>query len=160
VTELEPTAFSSHVLARTELRMPAPVAHHLEQPVGSLCLMIEYVGMVRGEVVGLYTNYLVEAAALKLRGVPFNGHWYTLMADAGLVIGETDLVIEAMVADDLLAATLGVPVGRPVLGMQQVIRDEAGRPFDFAVLRHRGDRISVLSQASAPVTGSPRWDAR
>jgi GntR family transcriptional regulator len=160
VTDAEPAAFSSHVLAWVPMPMPPPVAHHLEQAVGSPCVMIEYVGMVRGEVVGLYTNYLDGWAAERLDGVPFNGHWYALLADAGLPIGETDLVIEAMLADELLATTLGIPVGRPVLGMQQVIRDDTGRPYDFAVLRHRGDRISVLSHGASPVAGSPRWDAR
>jgi DNA-binding GntR family transcriptional regulator len=65
-------------------------------------------------------------------------------------------VIEAMLADEQIAAVLGIPVGRPILGTQQVIRDETLRAYNFAVLRHRGDQVALPSQAFRPVAGSLR----
>lgn len=151
VTDAQLGPLSSHVITQRELPMPSLVAHHLDERPGARCLMIEYVGLSAGTVVGLYTNYLrypeAEAVAA-VPAVPAWAHWYTLMDAAGLAVAETDLVIEVVLADEPLADVLGVPIGHAMLAMQQVIRDEAGRPYDFAILRHRGDRLSLLSHAS------------
>jgi GntR family transcriptional regulator len=149
VTDVDPVPFASHVLAQLEVRMPATVAHYLEEPLGSPCLLIEYVGMAHGSVVGVYTNYLRYPEAERVAGTPFNGHWYSLLHDAGLEIYETDLLIEAITADESLATHLQVPAGQAVLALQQVIRDASGRPYNFAILRHRGDRLALFSQAAS-----------
>ncbi|HEY3717875.1 MAG TPA: GntR family transcriptional regulator [Jatrophihabitantaceae bacterium] len=150
VTDVDQVQFSAHVLAQRELPMPGVVAHHLDERPGTPTLMIEYVGMAAGTVVGLYTNYLRYPEADAVAATPFRSHWYTLMGDAGLQVDETDLLIEVILADEPVAEVLGVPIGHPMLAMQQVIRDETGRPYDFALLRHRGDRLSLLSQARRP----------
>jgi DNA-binding GntR family transcriptional regulator len=73
--------------------------------------------------------------------------WFTLLRDAGLTIGDNELLIELLPADDGVAELADAEVGTPLLGMQQVIRDESGRPYDYAILRSRGDRISLMSRA-------------
>jgi GntR family transcriptional regulator len=151
VTEVERTAYATHVLARQELPMPTVVAMHLDEPAGTPCLMIEYIGIAHGGVVGLYTNYLRFPEADRVAATPFHSHWYALLSDAGLEIGETDLLIEALVADDVVAERLGIVPGDPLLAMQQVIRDDAGRPYDFAILRHRADRLAIRSEARRPL---------
>ncbi|MCU1656722.1 MAG: transcriptional regulator, GntR family with sensor domain protein [Pseudonocardiales bacterium] len=150
ITEIDAASFSAHVLEQRALPMPRVVAEHLDEAPGAPCLMIEYLGMALGGIVGVYTNYLRYPEAERVAAIPFHGHWYTLLAEAGLDIGETDLLIEAMVADDVLSGQLSVPVGRPLLAMQQVIRDSAGRPYDFAILRHRADRLAMSSYARRP----------
>jgi GntR family transcriptional regulator len=151
VTTADPNAFASHVLIRRPIPMPAVVALHLDEPAGSPCLMLEYVGIAHGGAVGVYTNYLRYPEADRVAATAFHGHWYQLLADAGLAIAETDLLIEALVADDAVAERLGIPTGRPLLAMQQVIRDDDGRPYCFAILRHRADRIAVRSEARRPL---------
>jgi GntR family transcriptional regulator len=150
VTEVNPSAFAAHVLACDEIPMPAVVAFHLDEPVGTPCLLLEYIGIAHGGVVGLYSNYVRYPEADRIAATPFHGHWYALLADAGLELAETDLLIEACVADEVVAERLGIPLGRPLLAMQQVIRDSAGRPYDFAILRHRADRLAILSEAHRP----------
>jgi len=150
VTDVHRAQFASHVITQRELPMPGLVANHLDERPGAPCLMIEYVGMSAGTVVGLYTNYLRYPEADAVAAVPTWSHWYALMDDAGLAVAETDLVIEVVLADGPVADVLGVPVGHAMLAMQQVIRDDRGRPYDFALLRHRGDRLSLLSHASHP----------
>jgi GntR family transcriptional regulator len=151
VTEVNPNAFASHVLACQELPMPGVVAMHLDEPVGTPCLMLEYIGIAHGGVVGMYTNYVRFPEAERVAATPFNSHWYALLSDAGLEIAETDLLIEALVADDAVAERLGIAPGHPLLAMQQVIRDDAGRPYDFAILRHRADRLAIRSEARRPL---------
>jgi GntR family transcriptional regulator len=151
VIELDAAAFASHVLERRLIAMPSVVAHYLDEPAGADCLLIEYIGMAYGDVVGLYTNYLRMPEGGLLQNVAFHGHWYQFLTDAGLEIGETDLLIESVVADDAVAERLGIAAGLPMLAMQQVIRDAAGRPYNFAILRHRGDRLALKSEARYPI---------
>lgn len=150
-TDPDPTAFATHVLDMREIPAPPVVAQHLDESVGAPCLLLEYIGIAGGEGVGLYTNYLRMPEGEAVMRTPFRGHWYVLMRDAGLAIGSTDLLIDAQVADEWLADRLGIAPGSAILAMQQVIRDESGRPYDFAILRHRGDRLAIKSEARRPV---------
>jgi GntR family transcriptional regulator len=151
VSDFDPDVFLAEVLERREVPMPSTVAHHLDEEPGTPCFMIEYLGFAHGSVVGLYTNYLRYPEAECVAATPFVNHWYGLLADAGLEVDDSELLIEAVIADELLAARLDIAPGRPILGLQQVIRDRAGRPYDFAILRHRGDRIALLSRANRPL---------
>jgi DNA-binding GntR family transcriptional regulator len=113
-------------------------------------LLLEYLGTVDGIAIGVYTNYAAYPEAEALEATRFYSHWYQYLDDAGLQLGETDLLIEALTADRHLAELLEIPVGDPILAMQQVIRDDAGRPYDYAVLRSRGDWMSLSSRAGRP----------
>jgi GntR family transcriptional regulator len=131
--------------------MSTVVAHQLDEAVGAPCLLVEYIGIAHGELAGVYTNYVRMPEGQRLAETPFHGHWYALLADAGLSIGSTELLIEAMSADEVVADRIAVPVGSPLLAIQQLIRDDEGRPFNFAILRHRGDRLALRSEARRPV---------
>jgi GntR family transcriptional regulator len=143
-------AFTADVLEMRVIPMPAPVAAQLQDTTGAPCLRLEYRGLSHGRVNSLCTNYLRFPEAAAVLDVPFDGHWYGLMAAAELDVAGTDLLIEAVLADDPdLAALLEVEVGAPLLAAQQVIRDGNGRPYDFAVLRMRADRLSLLARGVA-----------
>jgi GntR family transcriptional regulator len=159
VSDLDPDVFLAEVIDRGEIAMPSTVAHHLQEPVGTPCYRIEYLGFAHGCVVGVYTNYLRYPEAEAIAATTFLHHWYGLLADAGMEIDDSDLLIEALVADDLLAARLAIEPGRPIMGLQQVIRDSTGRPYNFAILRHRADRISLLSSATRPVLATRKDSA-
>lgn len=136
------------VLEKTVVPMPRPVAAALEEDEGAPCLLLEYAALSGDRVTGLCTNYLRFPEADRVAATAFTGDWYRLMRDAGLAVTETDLLMEATLADEELAAVLETAPGAPVLTMEQVIRDETGRPYDFAVLRCRGDRLSLFSRAT------------
>jgi GntR family transcriptional regulator len=144
---------SNRVLAHEVVPMPRVAAHRLGSEPGEPALLVEYIGYQFGQTLGLYTNYVRFPHAEAVRSTPFRSHWYCLLDSAGITLGESDFLIEVMAADELLAGILDMEPGRPVLAMEQVIRDDAGEPFNFAVLRNRGDRISVLSQAISPTIG-------
>jgi GntR family transcriptional regulator len=111
---------------------------------------LEYRGLSHGRVIALCTNYLRFPEAAAVLDTPFNSHWYDLMAGAGLDVACTELLIEAVLADDPeLADLLEVEVNSPLLAAQQVIRDDTGRPYDFAILRLRADRIAILARGIA-----------
>jgi len=141
---------SNRVLALEVIPMPRIVAGRLGERPGTDCLLYEYVGYLYGQTLGVYTNYVRYPEAERIMAAPFVSDWYTMLHAAGVGVGETDLLIEVLPADDVVAELLDMPVGRPLLGMQEVIRDEAGRPYDYAVLRSRGDRISLMSRVMSP----------
>jgi GntR family transcriptional regulator len=140
-------AMSTRVLAMEIVPMPGVAARHLEEEPGTDCLLYEYVGYLYGQTLGVYTNYVRFPEADRLLTTPLRSSWFTLLRDAGLTIGDNELLIELLPADDGVAELADAEVGTPLLGMQQVIRDESGRPYDYAILRSRGDRISLMSRA-------------
>lgn len=59
--------------------------------------------------------------------------------DYGLALGEADLQIEAMLADDYLAHQLQVEEGAPVLRIERLTMTSDGKPIDYEHLYYRGD---------------------
>lgn len=149
--QIDPNAaLTADVLEKTVVPMPAPVAAQLGEQSGAPCLRLEYRGLSNGRVIALCTNYLRFPEAAAVQDTPFNSHWYDLMADSNLDVACTELLIEAVLADDPeLAELLEVELNSPVIAAQQVIRDSTGRPYDFAILRLRADRIAVLARGVA-----------
>lgn len=140
------------ILDRQTIPMPPSVAQHLGESPGSPCLRLDYIGLRNGEAHGIATNYLRYPEADAVEGTPFRLDWYTLLEQSGLTIGETEMVLEATLADDLTADLLGISPGAPLLSFEQVIRAADGRPYDYALFHCRGDRVSLLSTARRPAT--------
>jgi GntR family transcriptional regulator len=150
---------TNRVLAREIIPMPRIVARHLDAEPGTPCLLYDYIGYLFGQTIGVFTNYLRFPEADAVLAAPFDRDWYTMLDAAGLSLGESDLLIEVMRADAGVAELLGIPEGRPLLGMQQVIRDAGGAPYDFAILRSRGDQMSIWSREVSPHFSARRGDA-
>jgi len=141
------------MLDKSVVPMPSTVAAQLQEPLGSPCLRLEYRALDAGHVLGLCTNYLRFPEAAAVNDAPFHSYWYDLLDAARLTVGSSDLLIEAVLADDEdLAAQLDVDLNAPLVAVQQVIRDETGRPYDFALLRFRADRFSIMARAIPPFT--------
>jgi GntR family transcriptional regulator len=137
------------ILDRSTVPAPDTLAAALGVEPGTPVLRLEYVAMNDGLPAGLATNYMVFPEAERLRDTPFHGHWYQLMADAGVVLGVSEFVIDCVAADAESAALLGVPPGAPLLAMEQTIADPTGRVIDVAFVRVRPDRFRFVSRATA-----------
>lgn len=59
--------------------------------------------------------------------------------DYGIALGEAQLQIEAMLADEYLARQLQVEEGAPVLRIERLTYTTDGKPIDFEYLFYRGD---------------------
>ncbi|MFF0344803.1 GntR family transcriptional regulator [Kribbella sp. NPDC004875] len=151
---------SNRILAHEVVPMPRVAARRLGVPAGADCLLIEYIGYLYGQILGVYTNYIRFPEAEAVLAAPFESDWYTMLGAAGLTIGETDFLIEVLPSDELLAQVLDLEPGRPVLAFEQVIRDQQGEAYDYAILRSRGDRISLMSNAVSPHVGVRQEEAR
>lgn len=151
---------SNRILAHEVVPMPRIAARRLGVPAGEDCLLVEYIGYLYGQILGVYTNYVRFPEAEAMTAAPFDSDWYTLLGTAGLSIGETDFLIEVLPTDDLLSQVLDLAPGRPVLAFEQVIRNQRGEAYNYAILRSRGDRLSMMSDAVSPQIGLPQRRAR
>jgi GntR family transcriptional regulator len=156
------------VLDRSEVEVPHTLAGWLGVPPGTPCLRLDYVseidgidGRADGPVpFAVATNYVLFPEADALRDTPFRSDWYTLLDDAGVVFGESEFVMDSVLADQLSAAMLAVEPGAALLAMDQTIRDPDGRVFNVAFIRMRTDRYRFVTRASVSSRGradhSPR----
>jgi GntR family transcriptional regulator len=61
--------------------------------------------------------------------------------DCGMPLGHADLVIDAGLADAALGKLLGISDGAPVLRIERLTHDGAGRPIDYEHLYCRADNF-------------------
>ncbi|MCW2863778.1 MAG: GntR family transcriptional regulator [Actinoallomurus sp.] len=135
------------VLDRSTIPLPAIAAERLSVRPGIPCLRLEYIALLEDEPTALATNYVLFPEAERLLTMPFDSDWYALLRDAGVCLGESEFVVGCAPADAITAPLLDVAEGAPLITMEQVIRDSAGRPFDLAHIHTRGDRFLFVSRA-------------
>lgn len=128
--------------------LPTPdiVAELLNLDVGTEVLRLDRRTTASGEAVGVWTNYLpLELGAPLARpGADLSGEYYhALERLCGLAVAYANLSTEAVAADPMVAATLNIPVGAPLLRLERVVYLADGRPVDFGVGRIRGDRLRM-----------------
>lgn len=131
-------------LSISTLPAPEPVARRLDLLPGSPCLVAEYLTSLGPTAYSLSTSYLSAEHADVLGRGDFSVDWYRLLESGGLRLGDSELGVEAVIADDLVADLLGVPAGAPLVLFERLVRDHRGRPLDYGFVRVRGDRIALM----------------
>jgi GntR family transcriptional regulator len=132
---------------RSRLPVPDVVASRLEAEPGQTCLRVEYVACYDDEIFAVATNYVLDPEATAIEAIPLGRSWYDLLDRGQLTVGESEFVIGCMNADEHTASLLSTETGSALLTMEQVIRDDAGRLYNFAFVASRGDRNSIVSRA-------------
>jgi GntR family transcriptional regulator len=135
------------VLDRSVIPAPDGVARKLGLPVGEAVLRLEYVAFLDGEPMCLATNYAAFPEADAMLSAPLTSDWYTMMQQAGVPMGGSEWVMSCLNADASVAGLLGVAPGTALLLGEELIWDDDGRPFDFAVCYIRTDRYVFSSQS-------------
>jgi len=148
------TLFAGRLRARVlddgGLTLPPGVARRLAVPAGSPGRRIDYVALLDEQPLWVATNYLREPEADALDAVTFSTDYYAYLADAGVEIARTTLLLEASVADEYDAELLDVVPGAALMWGEQVLHGPDGAPFNVALVRARGDRVALLSRAHRP----------
>lgn len=137
-------------LDRSVVAAPATVAHRLGVGAGTPCLRLEYIALHAEEPIAIATNYVLFPEAEQLRVTPFVHDWYRLLDDAGVQLSDSEFIFDCELADGALASVLGVRRGAPLILMEQLIYDSAGRPFDLAFIHTRGERFRFVSRGKGP----------
>ena len=146
--ELFTLAGAPRVLDRSPVPAPASLADALGIAPGTTVLRLEYVGFNDGRPSAVATNYVVYPEAQRLLATPFRGHWYELMADAGVELCESEFVIDCVACDPVTAELLDIAPGVPLLAVEQTITDQTGRVIDVAHIRIRPNSIRFVARAA------------
>jgi GntR family transcriptional regulator len=129
-----------------EVPMPPVGAAALGCAPGIRTLRVDYVAWFDGAPMGMATNYVRFPEGERLKRDRFVTDWYALLESGGLTISETTFLMEAALSDIHDEALLHIPIGFPIMLMEQVIYDENGAAYNFATTRGRSDRIATLSR--------------
>lgn len=77
-----------------------------------------------------------------------------------LKLAGADQVIEATLADGLVASLLDVPVGAPLLSIERTVLAANGRPVEYVRTHYRGDRYKYSVRLRRGRPGSGNWSYR
>jgi GntR family transcriptional regulator len=137
------------ILDRSVIPAPDAAARKLMIEAGEPVLRLEYLAFVDGEPIGLATNYVAFPEAERLIDAPFESDWYALLDVAGLPLGGSEWLLSATNTDPAVAALLNLAPGSAAMLAEELIWDEDGRIYDFAICYIRTDRHVYLSRAGS-----------
>ncbi len=123
------------------VRADAAVAARLALPAKARVCAIRRLRLLNREPVSLELTYLPEALGRRVRRADLATRdlFLILENDCGIELGHAELKIGATLADAELAQALRVDEGAPVLHIERLTHDAAGRPIDFEQLYYRAD---------------------
>jgi|SRR5450830_26579 len=139
---------SNRVLSTRELVAPTTVAKRLDLSANTPVLELQRLRLLNGAPVSVEQTYLpldigrrVAQADLQQRDI-----FLILENDCQQPLGHAELAIDAVAADSEKARSLGVPEGAPLLRIERLTHDRAGRPLDYEFLYFRGDTFQYRFQ--------------
>ncbi len=131
----------SDVLRHEREEADEEIAAALEIPVGSPVVTLERLRHVDGEPWSLSTTWMPdEVGAVTLDADLSEASLYRLLAEHGIHAADGVRSAEATVATHDQAQRLGISAGSALLRLRSVSRDETGRPIEYFIAHHRGDR--------------------
>jgi len=132
---------ANHVVSFDFVPARAEVARRLEVDEGTRVTEIHRVRLLNRAPVSYEITFLPEALGRKLRRADLVARdiFLILENDCAVPLGAADLAIDAVLADQALANALGLAEGAPLLRIERLTHDSAGRPVDFEFLYFRSD---------------------
>jgi GntR family transcriptional regulator len=148
------SGFSAHseVLDLQETTADKRVAEALALEPGAPVIRLRRVRHINSQPVSYDVSYFPVEIGRRLRefDLVHSDVFVLLEENLGHPLGMADLKIEADKADEALASLLGTDVGTPILRIERLTADEAGRPIDFEYVHGRGDAYQFRVRV-------PRW---
>ena len=132
------------VTDRSVIRTPPVVAARIPE-CGPEVLRVEYIAVAQEFPGAVSTNYFVLPRADTLRDADFGHNIYAFLANGGIHLSASELLIGAAEADPYTARRLAMEPGAPVLTLEQIMYDEAGVAICFSTVAQRGDRVRYFA---------------
>ncbi len=125
-------------------------ARRLGLPPGAAVAEIRRVRLVNREPVSYEVTLLPAAVGQRLFEADLAGRdiFTILENDFAIALGHADLQIDAVLADEGLARTLGVAEGAALLRIERLTHTAQGEPIDFEHLYFRGDAFQYRLRLS------------
>ncbi len=134
---------TSRVLRATTVRASTLVAHALRVDVGAPVFEIRRVRLVDGTPVSLDVSFFPPELGRRLAREDLERRdiFWLIENVCAVSLGAADCQIGAVAAEGEPALQLGVPSGSPLLFIDRLTYDDAGRPIDYEHLYVRADRF-------------------
>ena len=131
------------LIDRIVVAADAQVAEHLALAVGTRVMRIRRVRLANGVGMSLDETYLPLEIGEKIvtHDLEAEPIFSLLERRYGIPLIEAEYKLEAVSADQEVAAALGVPAGSPVFLIERTSYSVGGRPVDYEKLHYRGDLI-------------------
>jgi GntR family transcriptional regulator len=136
-------AATARLIDRIVIAADAEVAQHLALPVGTRVMRIRRVRLANGVDMSLDETYLPleigeKIVAHDLEAEPI---FKLLEQRYDIPLLEAEYKLEAVSADQNVAAALGVEAGSPIFRIERTSYSVGDRPVDYEKLHYRGDLI-------------------
>ena len=138
---------------RLEVEPVSPhVAAMLELPQSEQIVLLERLRFLRGEPLVVTTAYMPHSICAPILGLDMSDRslFDTYEQELGLKLHRGTRAMEARAATTEVAHHLGVPEGSPVLAFSGVTYLEDGRPIEYFIGLHRGDRSRFETELFRP----------
>jgi GntR family transcriptional regulator len=133
------TSEATDVLQRAVVPVPAQFEEQFGP--GARVVMFRRLRHDAGEPVSYAVNYVREAEGRQVRSTQLRTAPMTkILREAGVRIHRVQDTVEARLADEEVAALLGIEPGGPVLFFTGTTFDDSDRVVDVACISYRGDR--------------------
>jgi GntR family transcriptional regulator len=146
------------LLEYARVKAPALIAGRLGIADGVGVLHAERRAMFDGEPLLIRSSWIPPQVADLLTIDPTTERWSTddLVERAiGGAIECTHLRVEATIVDTSTADALGLPEGSPLVLLERLVVDSAGRPVEFGHSRVRADRVALTTVMRRPTMPGP-----
>jgi GntR family transcriptional regulator len=122
------------------------VANKLQIEPGSDVVFLERRLILDGSPISLWSSYLPADLASGLLGADLSLDFYDVVEGSlGVELKLAEFLLEARLADELIAELLHVAQGSPILFMERTLYQTDGRALEFGFVSLRGDRIQFVS---------------
>ena len=134
-------AVHNRLLALRDVLPDADVAAHLGVPEGAQVTEIIRVRFLNRDPVSFEQTWVPTFVGHQLAQADLHARdiFLILENDCGIALGHADLALDAVAAQGAVAAALQIPDGSPVLRVERLTHDTAGKPVDYEFLYFKGD---------------------
>jgi len=134
------------------------VAVRLGVPQRTTCLVIDMITTVDRQPMIVGTSYVPDSPLQKrlcevVAAGRWRGDWYEALRRSGLGSFERELALEAVVADELVAADIDIDVGDPVMFVERRLFGPDGTACEYGFAHCRGDRFSYVYRENSTAPG-------
>lgn len=136
----------TRVISYSDSYLSSTPAARLGLAPGSPCLVVNTATTIDAEPMIVTTSILPPApwqdALLSILATRrWRGGWYEALQRAGMGDYERELVMEASLADELVAGDLEVEVGSAVMFIERRLLSHEGVPYEYGFAHCRGNRL-------------------
>lgn len=143
---------SARVVSVDEIPAPAEARTALELPLGAKVVRIRRVRLAAGSPFSFDDTFLpLELGRLVAAEDLVNEPIFSLLESRhSTPLVEATYALRASVADELVADSLGIPVGSAIFQIERTSFTTWQRPVDYEVLHYRGDAITFTTRLARP----------